>query len=29
MGLISTSYGELVVQDLVKLQEFCEKALEK
>lgn len=27
MGLITTTHGELVVRDLVKLQEYCERAL--
>ena len=27
MGLISTSRGQLVVNDLEKLREYCERAL--
>ena len=29
MGLISTSRGQLVVHDLKKLQEYCERAIER
>jgi hypothetical protein len=29
MGLISTTRGELVVRDLEKLREYCERALSK